>query len=385
MGGTMSPLRFALVTAFLCAVASVTVSEPANNAQASVEQALQRAESFEKAGRMQEAAEVYRSIIAAAGPEPSALSGLGSVLSELGDLQGAVSSFKKALKAGAKPRYGLHYNIGYAYMQAGKLGQAAKHFEKAVKHNPQFREGHIKAGSVYRDRGDVDLAAHHLQAAIALEPQNPNAYSYLGGLLNNAKRWTDAVSAYRTALSLDPSSAGAENRVALADTLSNLKRYTEAAAEYDTVVQQAEAEQAAAVSANNPPSSPCSVLTCSWWVPLRSWQARAAQAVDDLSWREQSGHGCDFFAPGQPGAAHCHNPAASSAAGVPAADACPRACAAAAAANGGGSAGKQLAEALAGALHSQASRCEWASYRVCSGKPPNNRFCHTLNQRCMMS
>ena len=96
----------------------------------------------------------------------------------------------------------------------------------------------------------------------------------------------------------------AESRVALADTLSNLKRYAEAGHEYRGVIDQAEAEAAAAAEA-----------------------VAGGALVDDPLWTEQSGHGCDFFGPGQPGAGHCSNPAASSTQGVGAAEACPLTCA----------------------------------------------------------
>lgn len=151
---------------------------------------LDMAEQLERAGRLEDAVLTYRAAIEGAyAAEPAAHAGLGGVLSQLGDQQGAVKAFKAALKAGGKPQYGIQFNIGLAYMQGGRLSGAVKHFKLAIKHNPAFREAHIKLASVLKDKGDLDTAIHHLQQAIDLEPANPNAYGYLGGLLNNAKRW----------------------------------------------------------------------------------------------------------------------------------------------------------------------------------------------------
>jgi Tfp pilus assembly protein PilF len=309
------------------------------------------AERLERQGRLPEAIAAYRQATAQAPGDPAAHAGLGAALSEAGQLPAAVQAFKAALKAGAQPVYGIQYNIGYAYLKGGRLQGAAKHFGRALKANPSFREGHIKAASVYRDLGNFERASSHMRQAIALEPRNPNAYNYLGGLLNNAKRWGEAIAAYRSGLALFPSGGGgggggdAEMRVALADTLSNLKRYTEAAAEYGGVIEVAEAAR-----------------------ERRAARLRAGVA-DDPRWRERSGHGCGFFAPGQPGAGHCANPAARSQEGVTAMQACPVTCAEGGGGGGGGGPGaalpppQRLGEALAGRLHAQASACDWQDFR----------------------
>lgn len=296
---------------------------------------LDIAEQLERAGQLDDAAATYRAAIEGAyAAEPAAHAGLGGVLSQVGDLQGAVKAFKTALKVGGKPKYGIHFNIGLAYMQGGRLSGAVKHLKLAIKHNPEFREAHLKLASVLKDRGDLDTAIHHLQQAIELEPANPNAYGYLGGLLNNAKRWQDAVAVYRRGLELAPKHA--EARVALADTLSNLKRYTEAGEEYKTVIAQAEAEATAP-----PPRE------------------------DDPTWSERSGHGCDFFAPGQPGAGHCRNPAASNEEGVGAAEACQTTCARELEdTDAGAAAADSLAEALGGAIAIGQSSCNWEGSRT---------------------
>ena len=296
---------------------------------------LDVAEQLERAGQLEDAAATYRAAID--GPyaaEPAAHAGLGGVLSQLGDLQGAVKAFKAALKVGGKPTYGIHFNIGLAYMQGGRLSGAVKHLKLAIKHNPEFREAHLKLASALKDKGDLDTAIHHLQQAIELEPANPNAYGYLGGLLNNAKRWQDAVAVYRRGLELAPKHA--ETRVALADTLSNLKRYTEAGEEYKKVIAQAQAEATA-----------------------------PAPREDDPTWSERSGHGCEFFAPGQPGAGHCRNPAASNEEGVGAAEACPTTCARELAdEDAGARAADSLAEALGGAVAIGQSSCNWEGSRT---------------------
>lgn len=68
--------------------------------------------------------------------------------------------------------------------------------------------------------------------------------------------------------------------------------------------------------------------------------------------------GCEFFAPGQPGAGHCHNPAATNAEGVGAAEACPTTCAKQEL-DGGARAVDSLAEALGGAIAVGQASCNW--------------------------
>ena len=317
------PLLLACLASGLLAAASASPG--------SADDPLAAAEQLEGQGRVPEAVALYRTAIG--GPysaDPAAFAGLAGALSQLGDHRGAVKNFKAALKAGGEPKYGMHFNIALAYMEGGKLTAAAKHFERAIQLQPGFREGHLKLASVLKDKGDTEKTIFHLQQAVELEPGNPNAYGYLGGVLNNAKRWRDAVMTYRAGLDLSP--AHAESRVALADTLTNLKRYAEAGSEYRAVIAQAEEEA----------------------------EGAGRELVDDPDWTEGSGHSCSFFAPGQPGAGHCRNPAAVNAAGIGASEACPATCASEAKPPGN-SATDSLATAVGGAVSVGAASCYWES------------------------
>ena len=145
-----------------------------------------------------------------------------------------MGEFKAALKTGGQPAYGLHYNLGRTYDQARKPIQALKHYKLAIKANPGFREGHLKAAAVYRDQGKPDKVVEHLSAAIELDPTDHNAYGYLAGVLNNMKRWSQAAEYYEKGLALEPRDV--TNHVSLADTLTNIKRYSEAAEHYSAAL-----------------------------------------------------------------------------------------------------------------------------------------------------
>ena len=63
---------------------------------------------------------------------------------------------------------------------------------------------HHQIGNVYSKRGEHAAAVRHQLRAIAIAPQFAAAHYQLGLLYAHEKRWTDAISAYRTAYQNDP-------------------------------------------------------------------------------------------------------------------------------------------------------------------------------------
>jgi|GEM_PF-2148867 len=76
----------------------------------------------------------------------------------------------------------LWQNTGRALAMTGKLDEAMKYFEVALKLNPKSENTQYCMGQVYQERGDQYRALHHYTEALKINPNNPMVYNNLGAL-----------------------------------------------------------------------------------------------------------------------------------------------------------------------------------------------------------
>ena len=104
-------------------------------------------------------------------------------------------------------------------------------FKRAIELNPHFADAHCGHGNVLEDlkRYEEALAAH--EKALSLNPDLENAWLGRGNAFVGLRRYDDALAAYEKALSLKPDLAGAW--LGRGNAYSDLKQYDEAFAAYD--------------------------------------------------------------------------------------------------------------------------------------------------------
>ncbi len=104
-----------------------------------------------------------------------ALNNLGLVYARKGDLDMAISFFRRALYA--DPNYPQAWNnLGYAQMQKGLYFEASLAFEEAIKVDPESWLGHYHLAEIYDDKlPDREKAAYHYRRALEINPDMPNA------------------------------------------------------------------------------------------------------------------------------------------------------------------------------------------------------------------
>jgi tetratricopeptide (TPR) repeat protein len=94
--------------------------------------------------------------------------------------------------------------IGIAYHQMLKLDVARKHYEKAIKLNPNYSEAINNLGTVYYAKKSYRRATNYYKKALRLAPKSASIYSNLGTAYFARKKYKEAFEAYQMALSLDP-------------------------------------------------------------------------------------------------------------------------------------------------------------------------------------
>lgn len=73
-------------------------------------------------------------------------------------------------------------------------------FQKAVQENPKNKEAHYGLGHILALQGKLLQAEEELRTATKLDENYSEAYTYLGQVLEKQGRWTEAIAAFRQAL-----------------------------------------------------------------------------------------------------------------------------------------------------------------------------------------
>jgi len=111
--------------------------------------------------------------------------------------------------------YMAHYNLGNMYSRQDKPEEAAKHYEAALKAEPNYAEAHNNLGGVLLRQGCFDEALTHYLAAVRARPESLY-YFNLANAQVDAGKPADAIANYQQALRLDPNSSQAHHNLGLA-------------------------------------------------------------------------------------------------------------------------------------------------------------------------
>jgi tetratricopeptide (TPR) repeat protein len=119
--------------------------------------------------------------------------------------------------------------------QAAHYQAAIRHYQIALRMNPDFADGHFNLGDVLAKVGRPEEAETEFRAAMRLKPGQPDVYNNLGFVLAARKRYPEALTNYLQALKLLPNYTNAHNNIAV--TLENLGRHDEAVTHYQRALE----------------------------------------------------------------------------------------------------------------------------------------------------
>jgi len=134
---------------------------------------------------------------------PVVLVEVGRIFEAGGNLDQAVSSYRKALEA--DPTYGpALLALVQAQVRSGKGEDAFASVQNLVRQNPESADAQLLLGSMLLRKNDAAGALTALEKAAAGLPRSAEAHARLGLAYQNTRRPADAVAAYRKAVELDP-------------------------------------------------------------------------------------------------------------------------------------------------------------------------------------
>jgi tetratricopeptide (TPR) repeat protein len=161
---------------------------------------------------------------------------LGNVLETEGRLPEARRHYEDALRL--EPHSAItHYNMGNVLVRMDRLPDAAQHYQAALRLSPKYAQAHNNLGNTFLQLNRLPEAIRHYQEALRLQPAAAQAhYTHynLGNALLQSGRWPEAIGEYAAAVELKPDFAEAHYDLGLA--LFQAGRWTEALHQYEVTL-----------------------------------------------------------------------------------------------------------------------------------------------------
>jgi len=128
---------------------------------------------------------------------------LGMALYFQGQPEKAVEAYEEALAGDPSLPTEVHYNLGVAYQEIGRLLDAVREYEQVLKNEPDHINAMNNLGLVLSILGEKEKAIELFNRILKIEPNNVKARINLGNIFLGNKDLAEAEKIYRSAISLD--------------------------------------------------------------------------------------------------------------------------------------------------------------------------------------
>ncbi|WP_269623964.1 tetratricopeptide repeat protein [Prochlorococcus marinus] len=200
----------------------------------SKDQIINQAFNLHSQGNISEAAKLYQYCINQGFNDHRVFSNYGTILRDLGKLQEAEISYRKAIEI--KPDYSMaNYNLGLILKDIGKLQEAEISTRKAIELNPDFAMAHSNLGLILKDIGKLQEAEISTRKAIELKPDYSMAHYNLGLILKDIDKLQEAEISTRKAIEIKPDYAEAYSN--LGNILKDIGKLQEAEMSYRKAIE----------------------------------------------------------------------------------------------------------------------------------------------------
>ena len=165
------------------------------------------------------------------GPHPFQAHLLRAQLNEeLGDVEGAVREYHKALEL--KPNLGtIHLSIGNLYWEIQRYDEALAALQKGIERESATPLTFYQMGDILLLRGELEKAQAHLSQALALDPEMVEAHLAMERISSLKGDYEESLKHLKAAVRLRPNDPQVHYR--LSEVYRNLGRATDAERELD--------------------------------------------------------------------------------------------------------------------------------------------------------
>ena len=180
-----------------------------------IEQLFARAVSCHQAGRLPQAEELFRNVLAADPNHVGSLHHLGIIALQTGHHESARNLIAQAIALHDRiPE--CHYHLGLVSALLGNIDDAVAHNRRAIELAPDYADAYLNLGNALKIKGELSEATTCYERMLALRPQSPEAHYNLANVLSDQGRFDSAIASYRQALALRPDYADAHNNIGTA-------------------------------------------------------------------------------------------------------------------------------------------------------------------------
>jgi len=152
-------------------------------------------------GNLPQARQLFEQALAIRPGWPPLLNALGTVLMDMGDMEGAASRFEQATPETA-PYPPALYNMARLFQVNGDVSSAIRYCMAAVEADPGMAMAWNNLGLLFTDTGEPLKGVECFQKALNLVPDSPEVWNNMGLAREDAERPDDAAMAFRKALEL---------------------------------------------------------------------------------------------------------------------------------------------------------------------------------------
>ena len=139
---------------------------------------------------------------------------LGQCYFELGQIELAISSYKKATEY--QPQWELGFvMLGQIHSAQGNSDQAIENLKKAIAIEPECAEIHLNMGNALQARGNLTEAIKSYQITLNIKLDHAEAYHNMGTALNAMGDYEKAIISYKQAIKINPLSSSSYHNLGL--------------------------------------------------------------------------------------------------------------------------------------------------------------------------
>lgn len=200
-----------------------------------IDAAFQQVQRLHAAGRLPEAEQGYRQILAAAPLHADTLHMLGVLALQTGHPDPALSYIERAIAQSPSAAI-YHVNRANALLALGRAAEAEAACRHALRLKRNSAEAQQTLGHALSDMGQPERAAEAYREALRLNQALPDLHNNLGLALHEASRLEEAVDALRNALRRSPQDVGAASN--LAGVLKDIGQLDEAESLYRDLLRR---------------------------------------------------------------------------------------------------------------------------------------------------
>jgi serine/threonine protein kinase/Flp pilus assembly protein TadD len=157
---------------------------------------------------------------------------LGVIHKGTGQYQAAVSDFQMAIEADLNDDE-AYRGLASAFIELGRMQDAEDTYKKAISIHPQYASGYGQLAHLYRRQGRYVLAIAELKKAIELAPDDARQWFSLGGDYYYGGDYDRSIDALQKAITIRPSYQAYSN---LGQSYLALRRFPEAIASLEQAV-----------------------------------------------------------------------------------------------------------------------------------------------------